>query len=72
MIFYGINVLYPLVSSNMAGKPTEWRFLARKSTDFYGPFSRTPCLMTGGYVFFFFMSMALLLDGVCVQMGGHV
>ena len=32
----------------LAGKSpvTEWRFLARKITDFYGPFSSTPCLMT--------------------------
>ena len=27
---------------------TEWRFLARKITDFYGPCSSTPCLITGG------------------------
>ena len=29
---------------------TEWRFLARKITYFYGPFSRKPCLITGGQV----------------------
>ena len=47
MEFYGI---YPLVSSNMAGWkiPGFWMevSIARKITDFYGPFSRSPCLMT--------------------------
>ena len=37
---------YPLVI--MENPRTEWRFLARKITDFYGPFSSTPCLTTRG------------------------
>ena len=28
---------------------TEWRFIARQITYFYGPFSRQSCLITGGY-----------------------
>ena len=27
----------------------EWRFVAGKITDFNGPFSSRPCLITGGY-----------------------
>ena len=27
---------------------TQWKFKARKFTSFYGPFSSTPCLITGG------------------------
>ena len=40
-----------LWQSNMAMENlrTEWRFLARKITDFNGPFSSKPCLITGGY-----------------------
>ena len=30
----------------LANPRTEWRFLARKITDFCGPFSSTPCLRT--------------------------
>ena len=29
-------------------KVTEWRFLARKVTNFYGPFSSKLCLSIGG------------------------
>ena len=31
--------------------PQVWRFLVGKITDFYGPFSSKPCLITGGQVF---------------------
>ena len=41
---------YPLVIKHSNGKSPingyQWRFLARKITDSYGPFSSTPCLMT--------------------------
>ena len=57
MGFYGILwdiLMYPLVSSNTAGWniPCKWRSQFRKSTDFSGPFSSTPCLITGWYGIF--------------------
>ena len=29
----------------------EWRIIDKKNTDFYGPFSSTPCLISGGYAY---------------------
>ena len=41
---------HPTQTIHMAGWENpynKWRFLARKITDFYDPFSSTPCLITG-------------------------
>ena len=48
----GVKSTYPLVSSNMAScKITALNGgFTRKITDEYGPFSSTPCLITGGYL----------------------
>ena len=46
--YHGIYRWYPLVSSAswLENPGTEWRFLARKITGFYVPFSSQLCLMT--------------------------
>ena len=49
----GFDGSYSMVSSNMAGwKTPELNggfYIARKITTINGPFSSTPCLITGGY-----------------------
>ena len=50
----GFDGIYPpIIKQGWLQNPgSEWRFLARNITDFYGPFSSTPCLMkpeSGGY-----------------------
>ena len=43
--------MYPLVIKHgwLENPRTEWRFIRRKITDFYIPFSSQPSLNTGGY-----------------------
>ena len=44
------HIGYPLVMKHgwLENPRKEWRFLARKLTDFHGPFSSAPCLNTRG------------------------
>ena len=48
VVLWDLLGCYPLISSNMAGKSPSccWRFYEKTITDFYGPCSSTPCLMT--------------------------
>ena len=49
--FVGYIILcHQLHGVRLKSPVSEWRFLARKITELNGPFSNTPCLMTGWYI----------------------